>query len=462
MTPFGIELRRDITPFKDKESLVKELDNLEAVIRFVEARTKALGELERVFCRVKDIRNTVSRLVNGIILDDVELYEIKCFSMLVEELITVYEEFRLSLSTIDFISLKQVIGVLDPDDKKIQTFYIYESYSERLKEIRIEKRRLEEQIFKEKDLDKKTRLKSDRLNIVTAEEEEELTIRRQLTQKLSAYAGEINNNMRFIGKLDFLIAKAKLAIKYKAAKPCISEAMDINFKDMFNPEISELLERKYKRFTPIDIKLKSGTTVITGANMGGKSVAMKTIVLNLLLGQCGFYVFASIANFPMLGFIYLISDDLQSVSQGLSTFGAEIVKVKQAVEAGKYSNGFIALDEFARGTNPREGLYLVKSLCKYLNSYKSISLVSTHYDGVVQENMTHYQVIGLKNLDFNSLKNKIDLNRMKSIDIIQEHMDYRLEKATMEQKVPRDALNISVLLGLQEEIVDIAKEYYES
>jgi dsDNA-specific endonuclease/ATPase MutS2 len=150
------------------------------------------------------------------------------------------------------------------------------------------------------------------------------------------------------------------------------------------------------------------------------------------------------------------------VSQGLSTFGAEIVKVKQAVEAGKYSNGFIALDEFARGTNPKEGLYLVKSLCKYLNSNKSISLVSTHYDGVVQENMTHYQVIGLKNLDFNSLKHKIDLNTMKSIDIIQEHMDYRLEKATKEKKVPRDALNISVLLGLQDEIVDIAKEYYES
>jgi hypothetical protein len=133
MTPFGLELRKDIAPFKDKESLVKELDNLETVIRCVEARSKALGELERVFCRVKDIRNTVSRLVNGIILDDVELYEIKCFSMLVEELITVYEEFRLSLSTIDFISLKQVIDVLDPDDKKIQTLYIYESYSEKLK-----------------------------------------------------------------------------------------------------------------------------------------------------------------------------------------------------------------------------------------------------------------------------------------------------------------------------------------
>jgi dsDNA-specific endonuclease/ATPase MutS2 len=462
MTPFGLELRKDITPFKDKESLEKELNNLECVIRCVKVSSKALGELERVFCRVKDIRNTVSRVVNAIILDDVELYEIKYFSMLVEEIIAVYKELGLSLSTINFISLKQVIDELDPDNKKIQTFYIYESYSERLKEIRAEKRSLEEEIFKEKDLDKKARLKNDRLNIVAAEEEEELTIRRQLTQKLSAYADEISKNMECIGKLDFLTAKAKLALRYNAAKPNISEAMDINFKDMFNPEISELLERKHKSFTPIDIELNPGTTVITGANMGGKSVAMKTIVLNLLLGQCGFYVFARLASFPMLGFVYFISDDLQSVSQGLSTFGAEIVSVKQAIEAAKYSNGLIVLDEFARGTNPKEGFYLVKSLCKYLNSCNSISVVSTHYDGVVQENMMHYQVVGLKNLDFNALKHKIVLNKMKSIDIIQEYMDYRLEKATREQRVPKDALNISILLGLQEEIIDIAKEYYES
>jgi DNA mismatch repair protein MutS2 len=462
MTPFGAELRKDIKPFTVKESLDKELDNLECVIKCVEVSVKALGEIERIFCRVKDIRNTVSRLANGATLDDVELYEVKCFSMFIEELITACKEFRLNIKTIDFISMRQVINVLDPDDRKMQTFYIYESYSERLREIRTEKRKLEEQIFKEKDLDKQTSLKNSRLNIVAAEEEEELVVRRQLTQKLSAYAREITQNIECIGKLDFLIAKAKLALKYSAAKPHISDAMDINFKDMFNPEISELLERKHKSFTPIDIELKSGTTVVTGANMGGKSVAMKTIVLNLLLGQCGFFVFARSASFPVLGFIYFISDDLQSVSQGLSTFGAEIVKVKQAVEAAKHINGFIALDEFARGTNPKEGFYLVKSLCKYLNSYKSISLVSTHYDSVVQENMAHYQVIGLKNLDFNSLKHKIDLNKMKSIDIIQGHMDYRLEKVNIKQQVPKDALNISVLLGLQEDIIKIAKEYYDS
>jgi DNA mismatch repair protein MutS2 len=70
-------------------------------------------------------------------------------------------------------------------------------------------------------------------------------------------------------------------------------------------------------------------------------------------------------------------------------------------------------------------------------------------------------VVGLKNINFNLLKAKIDLNKMKSIDIIQEHMEYRLEKVSVEDEVPKDALNISVLLGLQDEVIDIAKEYYD-
>jgi len=59
-------------------------------------------------------------------------------------------------------------------------------------------------------------------------------------------------------------------------------------EDMINPQIADVLEEKGKRFTPVSIALEKGATVITGANMGGKSVALKTIALNILLTQCGF------------------------------------------------------------------------------------------------------------------------------------------------------------------------------
>jgi dsDNA-specific endonuclease/ATPase MutS2 len=461
MTPYGVEEKKDIAPYKNKESLEQELNNLEAIINSLKNNKKVFGEIERLFCRIKDIRSTTKRLADLVTLDDVELYEVKYFSMLMEELMMAYEKLSLNISTISLTSLKDVIHILDPENKKISTFHIYDGYAESLKNIRVEKRRLEDQIFKEADSKKQILLKNERLSIVILEEEEELIIRRQLTEKLSSYAQAIEKNISSLGKLDFFIAKAKLSLKYKAVKPNILDDMNINFQDMFNPEIVEVLVKKGKSFTPISIELNSGTTVLTGANMGGKSVALKTIILNLLLGQCGFYVFARKAKLPILDFIYFISDDLQSVSQGLSTFGAEIVKLKQAIEAVKHINGFMALDEFARGTNPKEGFYLVRSMCQFLNSYESVSLVSTHYDGIAEDNMVHYQTIGLKNIDFHRLKYKIDLNTMKSIDIIQEHMDYRLEKANTGQQVPKDALSISILLGLQSEIIDIAREYYK-
>lgn len=462
MTPYGIDEKKNIRPFKKEEEnkLRQELNNIELMLQGFNKSKEIIGEIERVFCKVKDIRNTVKRLSELITLDDVELYEIKYFSILMEELIRSYEALNINIKDLKLNSLKEVIKLLDPEGRNISTFYIYEGYSETLKEIRASKRSLEHFISKETNAENIKPLKEKRLHTVIMEEEEELKIRKQLTKGLSAFTLYINENINLIGKLDFLMAKAKISIKYGAVKPEITNSRDIMLKDITNPEVSELLKRKNKSFTPLSIELKKGTTVITGANMGGKSIALKTIVLNLLLGQCGFYVFAKKASFPILNFIYFISDDMQSVSQGLSTFGAEIVKLKEVIAHLKREDGFIALDEFARGTNPKEGYYLVKSLCKYLNNQDSISLISTHYDGVAKEARTHYQVIGLKNINFDLLKAKIDLNKMKSVDLIQEHMEYRLEKMSVEDDVPKDAFNIAVLLGLQEELIDIAKEFY--
>jgi len=75
--------------------------------------------------------------------------------------------------------------------------------------------------------------------------------------------------------------------------------------------------------------------------------------------------------------------------------------------------------------------------------------------------MIHYQVTGLKHADFEEIKRKINLKKSNSIEIIQEYMDYNLEKITSNHEVPKDALNISVLLGLDEDIINLAKSYYE-
>jgi DNA mismatch repair protein MutS2 len=463
ITPYGIYEKKNLKPFKKEEKLklTQELDNMERVLNSIDIDLWSFKEIERIFYKLKDIRSSLKRCQNFDTLDDIELYEIKYFAILVEELISIYRKLNLNIENIKFSSLSNLISLLDPEGKKIPTFYIYNAYSEKLREIRKKKRSIENIIFKESDAEKVKKLKDERLDVIILEEEEELKIRKGLTQSIYDSISTLDNNIRSIGKLDFLIAKCNLAISLKGVRPDIADYMEIELIDGFNPEVLSILERSAKSFTPISISLKRGTTVITGANMGGKSITLKTIVLNLLLGQMGFFVFCKYARLPILDFMHFISDDMQSISKGLSTFGAEIIKLKEVVGYAKRGDGFIALDEFARGTNPKEGFYLVKSLCKYLTRFNSISLISTHYDGVVEDNMVHYQVIGLKNVNFDSLKYKIDLNQKHSVEIIQHHMNYKLERVSSSNKVPEDALNISILLGLEEDIIEIAKNYYE-
>lgn len=462
-TPYGLQERKNIVIFKDSEidKLNHELNSLETIIKSINSHIEEYNSIGRIFCKLKDIRNSIKRCSEGEILDEVELYEIKYFSILVMQLKDVLDELNLNIEEFNLNSLHGIIYTLDPGDSGITTFYVYDEYSETLKKIREKKKQKESEIFTAKTEEERSKLMQQRLDLVIEEETVELSIRKELTIDISKETESLNQDIKAIGRLDFLIAKANLSITYNGTRPKICSEMKIRLSEAWSPEIKEILESDKKRFTPVSIDLNAGTTIITGANMGGKSVTLKTIVLNLLLGQMGFFVFAGEAEFPILNFIHFVSDDMQSVSKGLSTFGAEIIKLKQVVECVKREDGFIALDEFARGTNPKEGYYLVKSLCTYLAKFNSASLISTHYDGVVQDDMDHYQVMGLKNVDFNELKYKINENKTHSVELIQEHMNYKLEKVSKENKVPKDALNIAILLGLQNEIVDIAKEFYK-
>lgn len=418
------------------------------------------------FCKVKNIKNTIVRLENKNILDEIELFEIKSFAINVNKIMEYYSKLNINVDYINFKSLGKVVKLLDPEDLKLTTFQIYGSYSKQLLRIRQNKLNVEKEIFSSTEMENIEKLKKKRLEIVIQEEEEVLKIRKALTEELYNYLIDVKENITNIGKLDLLIAKADLAIKYNAIKPSINEDNKIYFKELVNPNIQRILDSQGKKYIPISIEIDNKITIISGANMGGKSVSMKTIALNLYLFQCGFFVFAKEANLCILDFIYLVSDDMQDINKGLSTFGAEIIKLKEITKLIKIRDGFIALDEFARGTNPIEGRLLLKSICEYFKQYNSISLISTHLDDININDVDYYQVIGLKNVNFEGLKRQIDLRIGKDkssngVKILQEYMDYRMEKVSKETKVPKDAINICKLLGLDNEIINIANKLSE-
>ncbi len=462
-SPYGAEKIRKLEVFTDVESLNKELSTVENTIENLKKFPREFEEIEKIFMTMKDIRNSLKKCDESskLVLDEVELFEIKLFSIAVNNVLEIYNKTK-GICGVNFKPLSNLCDLLDPENTKLSTFYIYDSYSDKLKKVRENKKEIERKVFSDvSELELET-LKKERLDLVILEDEEEKTVKKYLTIEIKKHISDLIYNTETIGSLDFLISKAKLFINESAVKPKIvsNETMDIRIIEGVSLEIKEILSNKGKDFTPVSIDLKSGVTVITGANMGGKSVSLKTLVQNLILAQFGFYVFAKEATIPQLDFIYYISDDMQSITKGLSTFGAEIVKMKPVIELTKRCNGFIALDEFARGTNPQEGSIIVKSLSQYLNDFKTSTVISTHYDGVVTDDIVHYQVVGLRNLDFTSLKYKIDLNKHNSIEIIQEHMDYRLEKVTNTFEVPKEALQVAELLGFEEEILNIAKKMY--
>ncbi|MCI6276517.1 MAG: hypothetical protein MR639_07225 [Clostridium sp.] len=465
ITPFGRNIVKKLQPYStfERDMLDAELLNLEKVKTSYNSLDFLYKNIEITLGKFKNIKNSIIRCENSETLDDVELYEIKLFAQYLEELLKDFYALNdnLNLTGLSFISLKEVVTLLDPDGSDLPTFYIYDSYSNKLREVRDLKRRIEKQIFKTKDSKALNSLKNSRRQCVLEEREIESSIREDLSDQLTAFTDKFFQNIKSIGQLDFLLGKAKLSIKYNAVRPSISKDLSIIIKDAVNPKVMSILSEQNKTFTPISIKLNKGSTVLTGANMGGKSVSLQTIILNVLLANMGFFVFCRECHAPILDFICFISDDMQSVSKGLSTFGAEIIELKSILKFSEDHHGLIVLDEFARGTNPKEGFYLVKSLCDYFNDKSSISLISTHYDNVADDTMVHYEVVGLKNMDLSKINSSVQENQINSIAIIQENMDYRLERVSNRTEVPKDALNIAMVLGLNKEILHIAEKYYK-
>lgn len=442
----------------EENKLEEEFERMEKIYNLISDDKREMLKLEMILYKFDNIRKTIENAINDIVLDTVDLFELKVQLMAMIELNLLLNENRDVFSDFILEDMGELFGALDPNNEKIATFYIYESYSVILKEIRRQKKEVENKLFNETDYETIQKLKNERLSILVDEEREEFKIRRNLTALVKKFSSIFLNNTEKIGNLDFVLGKVRFAKEYNGIRPVVSKKKEIVLEDAINLEVKEVLEAKNKKYTPISIKLNVGTTMITGANMGGKSVALKTIAENVLLFQMGFFVFAKYASIPLLDFIFFVSDDMQDISKGLSTFGAEIIKLKEINSYVKNGTGLIVFDEFARGTNPKEGQKFVRALAKYLNEKSSISIITTHFDSVVEKNMKHYQVVGLKNLDFESLKNRLKANN--SLELIQDNMDFTLEES-IETEVPKNALNIAKLIGLDDEISEMIYKEYE-
>ena len=456
-TPFGAELVKSIRPFRkdERDILETELSNLNKLSLNYEEVKSDINAIRRIFMQMKDVRGSI-KFGRDNTLSDIELFEIKILLMQLEKLKPVVERVSDELGLDGFFiePVSIAVDILDPDKRRIPTFSIYDEYSDTLKEIRKKKRDIElmmqgdEALFDE--------LKDERLSITAKEEKEERRIREELSIKLRPYFDTVINNINTVARLDLLIEKHRVSKLYPSCLPQITKDTLI-LKDTTNPYICDILESKRLKFTPISIEMGLGTTVLTGANMGGKSVTLKTVALNTYLALCGFFVYAVSASIPAFDEIIMISEESQSVAKGLSSFGAQIVELKNLLNEIENKFVFAILDEFARGTNPKEGESLVRGLVSLLNTKKTVSLLVTHFDHVAELSKSHYQVKGLQGVSeeriSSSLLTKSDDDA--KITAISGFMNYGIFKVDKDAKPPKEALMICRLLGLQNELLDI-------
>ena len=371
---------------------------------------------------VKDIRTTIKNLRQSSTLDDIELFEVKHLAILSAEVVKLLKEHNLD-QVVEIPTLEEVITILDPDGMKIASFYIYDSYCEQLKDLRIQMRKNPDQ--------------QEELLLEAAEIEE--GVRQDLTRKLHSHVDDIEAALVALARVDIDVAKARQMVEMGLCFPEISGDGSSRYVAMFHPQVKDSLNRAGKQFQPVNISYAYLPTLITGANMGGKTVVLKTLTLCQYLFQFGFGLPASNACIAIKDEIMFCIGDEQSIEKGLSSFAAEMKNIDAVIKASRENRRLLALiDEPARTTNPTEGTALVQALLKVLATKQMSLVMTTHYD--IEPGAAY--CLRVKGFD-NGL------------------MNYSLVEVE-DGEVPHEALNIAQSLGIDSEWIDLARHELEN
>ena len=462
-SPYGQERLRQLQPMGpgDREELLRQLENMQRLLDGEEQCQKALSALLRVLMTVKMVRPTAEKCLETD-LNEIELFELKRFLLQSREMLPHWRQTQavLQLQGIDLQDTEAALDLLDPEGNRVATFYLSDAHNPALYALRTQKRDLEARLRETEEGELREHLLTQRSAIASQEEAEEARIRREMSLALRPYISAMLANMQALADLDLTVEKVRLARRWGGTMPVLTENR-VEMTDMVNPRILEVLREKKKCFTPISIALEQGATVITGANMGGKSVALKTVALNILLVHCGFFPFAKEAAIALFDGIHILSEDLENVDRGLSSFGGEMVRFNGVVREIEKGFSFLLLDEFARGTNPEEGAAIVQAVTEYLNEKQAITVLATHFDDVAPKAKAHYQVVGLRDLDLTQLQQELaGMQDQAGAEHISRYMNYGLYRVEGAQDCPRDALNICRLLGMKPEILQMVEKNY--
>lgn len=361
----------------------------------------ATAELKSLYNSLKDTEKNLKNRVN-------ELLNSPNFSKHLQEQIYTTRDERIVFQ-VRASSKSKVEGIMHDVSASNQSFYI-------------EPKQLVPLNNKIREL--KSKIQAEIINILI-----------NLTKGIKKNLDEIEISENLLAQIDFHFAKARYAIKLKAIEPELVVGKYLKFDNMRHPLLMDYVEKVVENDFEIGNGYKS--IIVTGSNTGGKTVAIKTVGLFILMAKAGMFLPCNEAKvYPFENVLADIGDE-QSIAQSLSTFSSHMGNIIDIIENSNEKT-FVAIDEICAGTDPQEGSILAQVILEKLAAKGVTSCITTHYGE-------------LKALEFS---NSYFKNACVEFNTETLKPTYKLIIG-----IPglSNAISISSTLGLEKELVDKAK-----
>ncbi len=214
-----------------------------------------------------------------------------------------------------------------------------------------------------------------------AESREIFRILSEFSDFLRPYVPELLEGAVCIGELDFIMAKANVALDYIAGIPVISDTGEMSLRKARHPLLEKTLRQEGKQIVPQTVILtpQKHILLISGPNAGGKSVCLKTVGLLQYMFQWGMLIPTSESS-EMVVFDRIMVDigDGQSIDNDLSTYSSFLIQMKEMLEKAD-NKTLVLIDEFGSGTEPAAGGAIAEAILAELDKRGCYGVITTHY-----------------------------------------------------------------------------------
>lgn len=274
-----------------------------------------------------------------------------------------------------------------------------------------------------------------------AQQREIARILLEFTDFLRPYLQDLINGARFIGEIDFIRAKALVAMQMEAGKPILSHDNEFKLVKGRHPILEATLKKEKKEIVPLSLTLNPDKhiLVISGPNAGGKSVCLKTVGMLQYMFQWGMLVPASeVSEFRIFEEIFIDIGDEQSIENDLSTYSSHLTNMKNLLlKANNMS--LVLIDEFGTGTEPTAGGAIAETILSEMELRGVFGVITTHYT----------------NLKYYANNSKGTINGAMMFDVAKIQPLYKLEIGLPGNSF---AFELARKIGLPENIIKQAEE----